>query len=92
MILQAGFGWWVSNHLTINWIGVVIMIKQTEQKDSLKQIEAEIEQMKTEEKIERIASFLDPFIRAVLLTVAILLLSNYLMWFTDSSLNWSNDT
>jgi len=52
------------------------MIKQIEYSDSLMSVEVEIEQMKTEQKIERIASFLDPFIRAVLLTAALLLLSS----------------
>jgi hypothetical protein len=47
-----------------------------EQKSAV-EIEAEIEQIKSEEKLERIASFFRPIFRAVLLTAAILYIFNH---------------
>lgn len=51
----------------------------TEQK-STAQVEADIRQIETEEKIERMASFFTPFLRAILLTAAVLYIFNHLIF------------
>ncbi|MCK6559573.1 hypothetical protein L6R21_10280 [bacterium] len=47
---------------------------------STAQVEADIRQIETEEKIERMASFFTPFLRAILLTAAVLYIFNRLIF------------
>jgi len=53
---------------------------QSDAPDSTAQVEADIRRIETEEKIERMASFFAPFLRAILLTAAVLYIFNHLIF------------
>ena len=57
------------------------MVPEIEEAVTSPRMEAVIQKLEAEEKLERIASFTIPFIRSIVLTITILCLFNYFVAF-----------